>query len=159
MAERLIIQKGTVVTPAAVLAADVLVDGGRIAGVVEPGAVAWPDARAIDAGGCLVFPGVVDPHTHIQLDTGIFQTVDNWEIGTRTAAFGGVTTVVDFATQFPGMTFPDALEARLKECEPALIDYGLHMMITDLPHDPDEARRWLEGLRDLGVPSIKLYTT
>jgi dihydropyrimidinase len=106
-----------------------------------------------------VFPGVVDPHTHIQLDTGIFQTADNWEIGTRTAAFGGVTTVIDFATQFQGMTFPEALDARLKECEPALIDYGLHMMVTDLPRDPDEARRWLEALRDLGVPSIKLYTT
>ncbi len=113
----------------------------------------------IDAGGCYVFPGVVDPHTHIQLDTGIYKTADNWEIGTRTAAFGGVTTVIDFATQFPGMTFPEALEARLKECEPALIDYGLHMMVTDLPRDPDEARRWLEALRDLGVPSIKLYTT
>jgi len=159
MAERLIIQNGQVVTPAAVLAADVLVEDGRIAGVVAPGAVTWADARAIDAGGCLVFPGVVDPHTHIQLDTGIYQTVDNWEIGTRTAAFGGVTTVVDFATQFPGMTFPQALEARLEECKPALIDYGLHMMVTDLPRDPDEARRWLEALRDLGVPSIKLYTT
>ena len=87
------------------------------------------------------------------------KTADNWEIGTRTAAFGGVTTVIDFATQFPGMTFPEALDARLKECEPALIDYGLHMMVTDLPRDPDEARRWLEELRDLGVPSIKLYTT
>lgn len=159
MAGRLIIRDGQVVTPAAVLSADVLVDRGRIAGVVEPGAVAWPGSRVIDARGCLVFPGVVDPHTHIQLDTGIYRTVDDWEIGTRTAAFGGVTTVLDFATQFPGMTFPEALDARLRECEPALIDYGLHMMVTDLPRDPGAARRWLEELRDLGVPSIKLYTT
>jgi dihydropyrimidinase len=156
---RLIVRSGQVVTPSEVIAADVLIEGERIAGVVAPGSEIWPGARVIDAGGCYVFPGVVDPHTHIQLDTGIYKTADNWEIGTRTAAFGGVTTVIDFATQFKGMTFPEALAARLKECEPALIDYGLHMMVTDLPRDPDDARRWLEALRDLGVPSIKLYTT
>jgi dihydropyrimidinase len=158
MAERLIVRGGQVVTPTDVLEADVLIQGEQIAGIVAPGED-WPGGRVIDAGGCLVFPGVVDPHTHIQLDTGIYQTADNWEIGTTTAAFGGVTTVIDFATQFEGMTFPEALDARLKECEPALIDYGLHLMITDLPRNPAEARRWLEELRDLGVPSIKLYTT
>jgi len=159
MADRLVIRGGRVVTPADVVDADILVEGERIAGLTTPGADSWSGAHVIDAHGCLVFPGVVDPHTHIQLDTGIYQTADNWEIGTWTAAFGGVTTVVDFATQFPGMTFPEALDARLKECEPARIDYGLHMMVTDLPHDPAEARRWLAELRDLGVPSIKLYTT
>lgn len=159
MSGRSIIRGGEVVTPAEVVGADVLVEGEKIAGIVAPGADVWPDARVIDAGGCYVFPGVVDPHTHIQLDTGIYQTADNWEIGTRTAAYGGVTTVIDFATQFAGMTFPEALEARLNECKLALIDYGLHMMVTDLPRDPDEARRWLETLRDRGVPSIKLYTT
>lgn len=159
MEKRLIVRGGTVVAPTEVAAADVLIEGERIAGLVARGAEVWAGAQAIDAGGCLVFPGVVDPHTHIQLDTGVYQTADDWEIGTRTAAFGGVTTVVDFATQFPGMTFPDALDARLKECAPALIDYGLHMMVTDLPKDPLEARQWLEALRDLGVPSIKLYTT
>jgi dihydropyrimidinase len=159
MVNHLVVRGGQVVTPSEVIAADVLIEGERIAGLVTPGAEVWSDARVIDAGGCYIFPGVIDPHTHIQLDTGIYQTADNWEIGTRTAAFGGVTTVIDFATQFPGMTFPDALEARLKECQPALIDYGLHMMVTDLPRNPVEARRWLEALRDLGVPSIKLYTT
>lgn len=156
---RLVVRGGQVVTPSDVVDADVLIAGERIAGLAAPGDGAWPDAQVVDAHGCYVFPGVVDPHTHIQLDTGIYRTSDNWEIGTRSAAFGGVTTVVDFATQFPGMTLPEALRARLDECRPALIDYGLHMMITDLPRDPAEARHWLEDLRDLGVPSIKLYTT
>ncbi len=156
---QLVVRGGQVVTPSDVLYADVLIDGERIIGLAAAGDGVWPDARVVDARGCYVFPGVVDPHTHIQLDTGIFQTSDNWEIGTRTAAYGGVTTVVDFATQFPGMTLPQALDARLDECKPALIDYGLHMMVTDLPHDPAEARRSLRELRDLGVPSIKLYTT
>lgn len=159
MDKRVIVQGGRVVTPVDMIEADILIEGERIAGIVAPGAEIWTGARVVDAGGCYVFPGVVDPHTHIQLDTGIYRTADNWEIGTRTAAFGGVTTVIDFATQFPGMTFPDALDARLTECTPALIDYGLHMMVTDLPHELAEARRWLEELRDLGVPSIKLYTT
>jgi dihydropyrimidinase len=159
MDNRVIVRGGRVVTLVDVIEADVLIDSERIAGIVAPGTEFWSDARIVDASGCYVFPGVVDPHTHIQLDTGIYQTADNWEIGTRTAAFGGVTTVVDFATQFPGMTFPEALDTRLKECAPALIDYGLHMMVTDLPRDPIVARHWLEELRDLGVPSIKLYTT
>jgi len=143
VAERLIVRGGEVVTPSAVVQADVLIEGERIAGLVAPGAADWRGAREVDAGGCLVFPGVVDAHTHIQLDTGIYQTADNWEVGTTTAAFGGVTTVVDFATQFPGMTLPAALDARLAECAPALIDYGLRMMVTDLPRDPAAARAWL----------------
>ena len=160
MAERLIIQKGTVVTPAAVLAADVLVDGGRIAGVVEPGAVAWPDARAIDAGGCLVFPGVVDPHTHIVLDTGIYKSPDDWEVGTRTAACGGVTTVIDFATQFPGQDMHQALAGREAEIGGlAQIDYGLHMMLTQLPEDDVTLHRWMADLLGLGISAVKVYTT
>jgi dihydropyrimidinase len=154
-----VIRGGQVVTPTAVLRADLWLEGEKIAGVLAPDTPVAADARTIDAGGCYVFPGVVDPHLHIQLDTGVFQTADNWEIGTRTAAFGGVTTVVDFATQYPGMTFPEALDARLEECAPALVDYGLHMMVTDLPRDPAEARRRLVELRDMGIPSIKLYTT
>ena len=160
MFERLIIHGGRVVTPGGVIdGADVLIDGERIAAITAPGAVDWPDAERVSAEGLLVLPGVVDPHTHIQLDTGIYQTSDDWAIGTQTAAFGGVTTVVDFATQFPGMTLPAALEARLAECAPAIIDYAHHMMVTDLPTDPAEARRALAELLELGVPSIKLYTT
>lgn len=162
MSKPIIVQGGRVVTLNEVVDADILIEGERISGLFAHDAEVldkWPDAQIVDAGGCYVFPGVVDPHTHIQLDTGIYKTADNWDIGTRTAAFGGVTTVIDFATQFPGMTFPQALEARLKECEPARIDYSLHMMVTDLPRDPATAQRWLEELRDMGVPSIKLYTT
>lgn len=159
MADSLVIRGGQVVLPDAAIAADLLVSGETVAAVLAPGADVPAGTQVIDAAGCLVFPGVVDPHTHIQLDTGIYQTPDDWEIGTRTAAFGGVTTVIDFATQFPGMTFEQALDARLAECAPAMIDYGLHMMVTELPRDEAEARRWLEALRDSGVPSIKLYTT
>lgn len=156
---RLLIKNGQVVTPSDVIQADVLIEDEKIVGVVSPNSVDWEGATTLDAEGCYVLPGLVDPHTHIQLDTGIYQTADDWEIGTKVAAFGGVTTVVDFATQFPGMTLPEALENRLEECKPAYIDYSHHMMITDPPESAGDYRRALEELRDLGVPSIKLYTT
>lgn len=156
---KIIIRNGLILSPWQTLMGDVLIDGEKIAGITAPNAVQWPNAREIDASECYVMPGVVDAHTHIQLDTGVFQTDDDWEIGTRSAAYGGVTTVVDFATQFPGTSFREALDARLAECEPAYIDYGLHMMVTDLTHDPTQARLNLAELREMGISSIKLYTT
>lgn len=156
---RLIIRNGKVVSPTATYAADIIIEGEKIAGIVSPGIMNSDTGQEIDATGCFVLPGLVDPHTHIQLDTGIYRTADNWDIGTKVAAFGGVTTVIDFATQFPGQSFTEALENRLHECRPAHIDYGLHMMITTPPADPATYRAELSALRDTGVPSIKLYTT
>jgi dihydropyrimidinase len=110
----------------------------------------------IDAEGCYVLPGVIDAHTHIALDTGVYRTPDDWFAGSRTAACGGVTTVVDFATQFPGQTLREAVEARLEEARDAVVDYALHVMVTDLPPGREGE---LAGLVELGTPSIKLYTT
>jgi dihydropyrimidinase len=114
------------------------------------------DTRVIDAAGCYVLPGVIDAHTHIALDTGIYKTPDDWLIGTRAAACGGVTTVIDFATQFPGQTLREAVEARLEEARDGVIDYGFHVMVTDLPPKRESE---LADLIELGTPSVKLYTT
>lgn len=157
--QRLLITNGQIVSPTDILRADIGIEGEKIVAISAPGVLDWSDARRIDATDCFVLPGLVDPHTHIQLDTGVFKTADDWEIGTKVAAYGGVTTVVDFATQFPGMSFPEALERRLEECQPAYIDYSHHMMVTDPPATQAEYRSDLQALRDLGVPSIKLYTT
>src|SRR5512142_1968082 len=156
MNDTTLIRNGTLVLPDGERRGDVLVSGGRIAAVGQ-GLASEGAGQVIDAAGCLVLPGLVDPHTHIQLDTGIYKTPDNWEIGTRTAACGGVTTVIDFATQFPGQDVAQALAGRLAEiCELAQIDYGLHMMLTQLPDDA-ELDRWLGWLVASGLPSIKLY--
>jgi dihydropyrimidinase len=104
----------------------------------------------------MVLPGIIDAHTHIQLDTGIYQTPDDWLIGTKTAACGGVTTVIDFATQFAGQGLAEAVANRCEEARDAVIDFGLHCMVTDLP--PGREGELVE-LAELGVPSIKLYTT
>ncbi len=151
----LLIQGGTLVTSEGLVEADLLAQGERIKAIGQ-GLPAFHDTRAIDAEGCYVLPGVIDAHTHIQLDTGVYQTPDDWLIGTRAAACGGVTTVVDFATQFPGQTLSEAVEARLAEAEPAVIDYAFHVMVTDLPPGQEEE---LADLIGLGVPSVKLYTT
>ncbi len=152
---RLIIQNGTVVTSDGTATADVIVEGEQIVGIVTAADVK-PGDTVIDASGLLVLPGVIDAHTHIQLDTGIYKTADNWEVGTRTAAAGGVTTVIDFATQFPGQTFDEALDNRLKEAEGAIVDYALHCMVTDFPIGAEPS---LRTLMDRGVPSFKVYTT
>lgn len=151
----LLVRGGTLVTPQGVVEADLLAQGERIKAVGR-GLPAAHDTRVVDAEGCYVLPGVIDAHTHIQLDTGVYQTPDDWFVGTRAAACGGVTTVIDFATQLPGQTLSQAVEERLAEAELAAIDYGLHVMVTDLPAGQE---REIAELVALGTPSVKLYTT
>jgi dihydropyrimidinase len=151
----ILIRGGTVVTPETLLDADVLVRGEQIQAIGHDLPV--PEgAEVVDATNLLVMPGVIDAHVHIQLDTGIYASPSNWQVESRAAAFGGVTTVVDFATQFPGQNFTEALDARLAEAAPSCIDYAFHMMVTDVPPGQEEM---LGDLVDLGIQSLKLYTT
>lgn len=159
MDETILISNGLVVTEEGVFPLDVLVQGQRIAALGQNVRSSQVD-QVIDAEGCFVLPGVVDPHVHIQLDTGIYQTDDDWEIGTRVAAFGGVTTVIDFATQFPGQDVRQAVNARHAEVgHKAYVDYALHVMLTDLPQDDGTLQAWMHDLVALGTPSAKVYTT
>lgn len=153
---RKIIKGGAIVGEVDVIQADLVIEDGLITGILaeaEPG----PGDDVIDAAGLLVLPGVVDAHTHIQLDTGIYKTADNWEVGTKAAAAGGVTTLIDFATQFPGQAVDEALDNRFEEAAPAVIDYALHCMITDLPYGQETTM--LGRLVERGAPSFKIYTT
>ena len=151
----ILIRGGTVVTPEMLLDADVLVRGEQIQAIGHDLLV--PEgAEVVDATNLLVLPGIIDAHVHIQLDTGIYASPSNWQVESRAAAFGGVTTVVDFATQFHGQSFAEALDARLAEAAPSCIDYAFHMMVTDVPPGQEEM---LGDLVDLGIQSLKLYTT
>ncbi|HLY27990.1 MAG TPA: dihydropyrimidinase [Aggregatilineales bacterium] len=152
---RTLITGGIIINATASYRADVLIDGEQIVGIVRD-ATLIPGDRIIDATDCYVLPGLIDAHTHIQLDTGIYRTADNWEIGTQVAAWGGVTTVIDFATQFRGQTFEEAVHNRQAEASKSVIDYGLHCMITALPYGEE---RQLQSLLDLGIVSYKLFTT
>ncbi len=157
-AQRALISGGQVVTSTSVLRADVLIEDEHVVGVFSPG-IAGPADKTVDASGCFVLPGVIDAHTHIALDTGIYETVDDWEIGTRSAALGGVTTVLDFANQIVGKPLDDALQVRRNEAADAVIDYGFHMVILEPAKSDNALYASLRRLMELGIPSIKLFTT
>src|SRR5947209_1483373 len=150
----MLIRGGRVVTSRGEEDADVLIRDGKIADV-KAGIPA--EDPVIDAKDLLVLPGVVDPHTHLLLDTGTARTADDFASGSASAAAGGVTTYLDFALQRPGQTFQQALQARLAEIdEKSVVDYGIHLNITHLPDG------WEDHLADLvkeGVTSAKVYTT
>jgi len=153
--QTMLVRGGTVVTPETMIDADVLIRGEQIQAIGH-NLPAPRGAEIVDAKDLLVLPGVIDAHVHIQLDTGVYASPSNWQAESRAAAFGGVTTVVDFATQFPGQRFDEALDARLAEAAPSCIDYAFHMMVTDVPPGQEEV---LGDLVDLGIQSLKLYTT
>jgi dihydropyrimidinase len=106
----MLIKNGTVVGPTGAAPADVLVDGETIAAVFAPGYAPEAD-DVIDASGKYVIPGGIDAHTHMQMPFGGTQASDTFDTGTRAAAFGGTTTIVDFAIQRTGEVVQDGLAA------------------------------------------------
>jgi len=110
----------------------------------------------IDAKGKFVFPGGVDPHVHLDLPVGTVVSSDDYETGTRAAACGGTTTVIDFPTQERGRSLLEALELwHEKAHKKACVDYGFHMIVCDMPPDREHE---LEKVVQEGVPSFKLFT-
>jgi dihydropyrimidinase len=148
-----LIKNGTVVTARETTRADVLIEDGRIAKVAA--GVNGAADRVIDATGLYVLPGGIDAHTHLDMPFGGTMSADDFETGTRAAAFGGTTSIVDFAIQGRGTRMRDALDTWWKKAEGrATIDYGLHMIVTDL------AGAGLEDMDDMvreGVASFKLF--
>jgi len=150
----ILIRNGAVVTARDTTAADVLIEGGAIR-EVRPGIPPQAAEKVIDATGMFVIPGGIDAHTHLDMPFGGTTSSDDFETGTRAAAFGGTTTIVDFAIQPRGTRMRDALDAWWKKAERrATIDYGLHMIVTDL------GEAGLEDMDDMvreGVASFKLF--
>jgi dihydropyrimidinase len=151
----MLIKGGRVITPAGEREADVRTRGERIV-EVEAGLDAGGD-EVVDATGLYVLPGLIDPHTHFALDTGSGRTADDFSTGSASAAAGGVTTYINFATQHPGESFKDALAAVRRDADGrSHVDFSLHLNPTRL--DPGWERE-LEQVVDSGVTSAKVYTT
>jgi dihydropyrimidinase len=150
----LLIKGGRVVTAADDYVADVLVEGERVAVIGTELDV--PADRTIDAAGKYVLPGCIDPHTHLDMPFGGTVTVDDFESGQTSAAFGGTTCHVDFCIQGQGQTFAQALEGwHAKANGKTLIDYGFHIAVTDL-RDAERLEE-LATLPDQGITSYKLF--
>ena len=151
---RTLIKGGTIVNADATTAADVLVDGERIALIGE--SLDVEAERTIDAGGKWVIPGAIDVHTHMELPFGGTFAKDTFETGTRAAAFGGTTTIIDFAVQSKGKSLREGLDAWMAKAEgKACIDYGFHMIMSDVT---DESLREMDQLVDEGITDFKLFT-
>ncbi|QXJ22546.1 dihydropyrimidinase [Actinomadura graeca] len=111
--------------------------------------------KVVDATGCYVLPGGVDPHTHLAFDMAGTRTADDYESGTIAAAFGGTTTVVNFAQQRPGEHLRTAVERGVASAQgKAVIDYGQHIILTQLE---DSTLHQLDELVGEGVTSIKMF--
>jgi len=157
----ILIAGGTVVGPTGAVRADVVVDGERVAALVDPGSTALgadlasSAQRVIDAAGKYVIPGGVDCHTHMELPFGGTFASDTFETGTRAAAWGGTTTIIDFAVQKTGERVQDGLAAwHAKADGQCAIDYGFHQIVGGVD---DESLKAMDELVAEGITSFKLF--
>ncbi len=154
----LLIRGGTVVSATGRSEADVLVDGERIVALIAPGSEPLGPITAdatIDATGKYLFPGGVDAHTHMEMPFGGTQASDTFESGTRAAAWGGTTTIVDFVVQYAGQNVMEQYELwHEKASGNCAIDYGFHQILSDIQ---DESLHAMDTLVGEGVTSFKLF--
>ncbi len=154
---RTLISNGTIVTADGSTAADVLIDGETIVQIGRDLTAAGVTAdETIDATGKYVIPGGIDAHTHMELPFGGTFAKDTFETGTRAAAFGGTTSIIDFAVQSKGGTLRDGLDTWLAKADGnAVTDYGMHMIMSDVN---DATLAEMDEMVAAGVPDFKLFT-
>jgi len=161
---RTLITNGTVITPQGAQALDVLVEGEKIAALLQPVASAGSSGGAgsfiaaettIDASGKYIVPGGIDVHTHMELPFGGTSASDTFETGTRAAAWGGTTTIIDFAVQRTGENVRSCLDDWFAKAEGnCAIDYAFHMILGDIT---EGALKEMDILVGEGITSFKLF--
>lgn len=149
-----IIRNGTIVTAADTYRADVLIEDGVIKQIGH--SLSAEGAEIVDATGKYVFPGGVDPHTHLDMPFGGTVTADDFETGTRAAAFGGTTTIIDFCLTDKGKPLSESLKKwHAKAAGKAVIDYSFHLMISEIN---DAVLAELPSIvKDEGITSFKVF--
>jgi dihydropyrimidinase len=149
-----LIRNGRIVTAVDDYEADILIQDGKVH-TIGRAIQAGPDVQAHDAKGLLVIPGGVDVHTHLDFEFGTARTVDTFGTGTKAAAFGGTTTVLDFACQMKGQSPLAALEDWHKRAAIACVDVGAHMILTEAD---ERALGDMKAMIDReGVTTFKLF--
>ncbi|WGG47626.1 dihydropyrimidinase [Rossellomorea sp. DA94] len=149
-----IIQNGTIVTATDTYKADILIQDGKIATIgkgFDPG-----EAEVIDASGKFIFPGGVDPHTHLEMPFGGTVSKDDFETGTIAAAFGGTTTLIDFCLTNKGETLQSAIDTwHAKSKDKAVIDYSFHLMIGEI--NQEVLSQLPDVIQQEGITSFKVF--
>src|SRR6476469_10830739 len=148
-----VIRNGRIVTAVDDYNADILIDGEQVAMIAKK--IDAEADRVVDAKGRLVIPGGIDPHTHMELPFGGTAASDTFETGTRAAAHGGTTTIIDFAVQYKGQALREGVDNWHKKADGnCAIDYGFHLICTDLP---DERLPEMKACISEGISSFKLF--
>jgi dihydropyrimidinase len=149
----ILITNGRIITATDDYVGDIYIENDRITAIGT--ALPMQADRTLDASGKLVFPGGIDVHTHLDMPFGGSNSADDFETGTIAAAHGGTTSIVDFAIQYRGDTLHHAWETWMKKAEgKAAIDYGFHMIMTELN---DQVELEMDALVRQGVTSFKLF--
>ncbi|MFB9902670.1 dihydropyrimidinase [Allokutzneria oryzae] len=157
---RTVIKDGLVINASDELHADVLIEDGKVVALASSGselAASWTTGadKVIDATGRYVIPGGVDCHTHMEMPFGGTVAADSFETGTRAAAWGGTTTIVDFAIQQKGSSLREGLDAWHGKADgECAIDYAFHMIVSDVN---DSSLKEMDALVGEGVTSFKLF--
>lgn len=148
-----LIKNGRIITAEQNYLGDIFIENEKITTIGIN--LTMPADKVIDARDHYIIPGGIDVHTHLDMPFGGTFSSDNFESGTKAAAFGGTTCIIDFAIQGKGMTMRQALDIWHSKADgKACIDYGFHMIITDLPDSylPD-----MDAMVKEGVTSFKLF--
>jgi dihydropyrimidinase len=147
-----LIRNGTLITASETYKADILIENEQITEIGKD--LQHPSAKTVDATGKFILPGGVDPHTHFDLP--MFNTVssDDHYTGHKAAAFGGTTTVMDFAVLEP-QGFRYSVDLWLEKAQKAAIDYGFHMNLT---HLDDKLAAEIPSLPEMGIRTLKVFT-
>ncbi len=149
----LLIKNGTIVNASDIYRGDVFVENDTVTTIGTN--LSMPADKTLDATGRYVIPGGIDCHTHLDMPFGGTTSADDFQSGTMAAAFGGTTSIIDFAIQYHGQTLHYALDTWMKKAEgKAVIDYGFHMIITELN---DQVEAEMDALVKQGVTSFKLF--
>ncbi|GAB2987255.1 dihydropyrimidinase [Amycolatopsis acidiphila] len=151
---RTLIKGGTVLSPTGGTSADVLIEDERVVAVTAPGVFDNADT-VLDATGKYVMPGGIDAHTHMEMPFGGTFSADTFETGTTAAAWGGTTTIIDFAVQAKGTSLVSTLDKWHEKADGnCAIDYGFHMIVSDVN---DSTLKEMGTCIDAGVSSFKMF--